>query len=196
LISKEEASLEHSFHTVTLMNIATDTQSNIFLFFAEEELHNMWWLIMELESAIDLKNHFHALDDVRKAASSNAKWFEDSQNKVLVMKLLVMAINISDIARPFDYASIFKAHVINCLYDGLDLLRCYGMTYIGEERTREKLDREASTVALVRYKIAEVFPLLSPAGRHEGTDSSNILVPGENRPLPIPFSTLSPQNYI
>jgi hypothetical protein len=167
MIAKEAVSLDHCFHVMTLSNILADSQSNILGFMAEPALREMWRMLLELQRARDVKAHFLNLEEIGQAQAHNPRWFEGESGKLLVMKLLVMAVGISDLARTYDYASTFKAQVLDHLFDDLDLTRCYGMIYQDETRTRDRLDRDASTVALVTYvcipllnRAAEVFPVL------------------------------------
>jgi GAF domain-containing protein len=167
IITSQALSVERWFLILTLMNILSDPQTNILACMSETQLFDLWGLLIELESAVDGGSHFDILGQVGRAQGGNVRWYEDSTSKLLVMKLLIRALLISDIARPLAYASIFKAHVINRLFDTLDLTKCYGMIYTDEAKTRDKLDREASTVALLTYicipvlnRAAEVFPVL------------------------------------
>jgi hypothetical protein len=167
LITKEGSNIESLYHNIVVMNLLADPQSNILAFLPEQQLIEMWALLMDLQEAVDVRAHFRILGEVDRGQARNAKWYKEPSARALVMKLLLMAIRISDIARPFERASMFKESVLNRLYDGIDLSMCYGLIYRDESKTREKLDREASTVAMLTYvcipllnRTAEIFPVL------------------------------------
>jgi hypothetical protein len=167
LITSHGLNIENAFHIVALMNVLSDPLANLLAPMTETQLFDLWGLLIELEAAVDGASHFEILMQVGRAQGANPRWHEDPASRLLVMKLLIRAILISDLARPFAYASLFKTHVLNRLFDTLDITKCYGLIYTDEAKTRDKLDRDASTVALVTYvcipvlnRAAEVFPVL------------------------------------
>jgi hypothetical protein len=159
-------SMKERFHATMLVNTVSDAQANLFAVLNHNDLDSLLRLILDLMHSVDLAKHFEILDEIDKA-QADMNSFQTGSGKILFMKLLVKAMVVSDLARPIDYASLFKDQIVDAFFDNADLSRCYGMMYTADEKKRENLDRDRSQVAMITYvlipllnRIAQSIPVL------------------------------------
>lgn len=160
-------SVQESYHASILINIVSDPQANIFLGFKGDEQVKIWEAVIGLIQATDMGRHFEIMDQIGKK-SDTEHWHKDPNNKMHVMKLLMKTLDISDVFRPFDFATKFKDSLAEKFFEYGDITRCYGMVYTSDQKTKENIDRRASLIGFMNYiavpvliHAARVFPVLA-----------------------------------
>jgi GAF domain-containing protein len=165
-LTAADVSMKERFHATVLVNAVSDAQANLFGVLKQDDLDSLMGLVLDLMHSVDLAKHFDILDEI-DAVEADKDWFQSGRGRILFMKLLVKGMVVSDLARPLEYASLFKDQIVEAFFDNADLSRCYGMMYTADEKKRENLDRDRSQVAMITYvviplfnRIAQIIPVL------------------------------------
>lgn len=118
-----------SHHVASLIQIAAKQQCNIFVCFDDDnkkEFTEVWNNVIELILATDMSAHFDLIDQIQDVLMID-KSFTKPENRLLLMKLLVMMCDISVIARPFEFANKAKNIISEDFFNCGDFSRLTGI---------------------------------------------------------------------
>ncbi|OHT09398.1 3'5'-cyclic nucleotide phosphodiesterase family protein [Tritrichomonas foetus] len=168
ILHNNKSSIE-SHHISTLIHIIAKNQCNVFSVFNENrDLEEVWRQVVNLILGTDMTLHFNILDAANEAKLQDRQLSRGPANRLLLMKLLIKACDISALARPFEYADKVKDCISDEFYKCGDMSRIAGVR-IGNSKTKDNEEREKEAnffnfvihVCIPIFKeIISIFPSL------------------------------------
>jgi hypothetical protein len=159
-------SSEQKYAIMKLIQIMSDPDSNIFNLLSEEERTQAWNIIVSVVPAVDIGCHFQVLEEIGRC-EKKSDWYQLPENRLPFIKLILKALDVSDLARSFDYADLFAEEIADLFFERADMSKIYGMVFTGGPKSKETIDTEKSFVPFMTYvciplfnRVAVIFPVL------------------------------------
>lgn len=103
MLFKEKSFIE-THHCFVSIGILTKDESNIMASLSQADYKTMWSLIIKLIYSTDMAVHFQLISNINEILDKKTFSFDDDDNRIMAMELLLNAADISNVARPFSLA--------------------------------------------------------------------------------------------
>lgn len=159
ILFKNQSVME-THHCSVSISILTRDECNLFSYFDDDDLSIIWRNFIELILATDMSKHFEILDECKALLESGRDWKTNRNDRLLVMKLLIKAADISNVARQFETADKWCTVLCEEFFKQGDLERAQGMEYSSPMNDREHLDRPKSQIGFYQSVCLPLFEML------------------------------------
>ncbi|OHS97092.1 3'5'-cyclic nucleotide phosphodiesterase family protein [Tritrichomonas foetus] len=160
-------SVMETHHCTVAVNVISKDACNVFHTLDKNESNKMWKTVISLILATDMAKHFELIAEARKLLESGDDWKKSETGRLLLMKLLIKAADISNVARKFSLADQWCDVLCEEFFRQGELESADGLDFSAGMRTRDSLNKEKSqigfytSVCLPLFEtLAGFFPLL------------------------------------
>ena len=160
ILFKNQSVME-THHCSVSISVITHDETNVFGFFDDDHIGEVWSLFIDLIMATDMAKHFEILDAMKNFQASEKKWSEDPVGRLLMLKMLIKAADISNCARQFETADRWCDVLCEEFFKQGDLERAQGMEYSSPMNDREHLDKAKSQIGFYKSVCLPLFTLLA-----------------------------------
>ncbi|OHS99087.1 hypothetical protein TRFO_34575 [Tritrichomonas foetus] len=166
ILSKTQCYTEAYFCHKAIEIISKD-ESNIFSELTSDDFYNIWEVIIELILSLNMRKHFHLLNESKNKLKGKTYQSMNKDEKLLTLKVILKCADFSPAARPFKIADRDRYAVPEEFFRTGKLEDVEGIVFTGKERDRCHIDHVKSInsvyekLVLPYFEIAsELFPSL------------------------------------
>lgn len=159
LLFKGQSVMETHHCSVSITILAKD-ESAIFNGIPNDELTDVWNLFIDLIMATDMSKHFDIVDEMREYLAMGLTWKDHPKGRLLFMKLLIKAADISNAVREFETADRWADVLCEEFFNQGELDRAQGMEYMGNTNDRQHLNKQKSQLGFYRSVALPLYLLM------------------------------------
>ena len=166
ILFKDQSVMEMHHVEQSIPIIARD-DINLFGSLNQEDTRKIWNIFVKLILATDMAKHFEIVKRTTAIMDEGGINWEDNEQRLLTMQLILKVADISNVSRPFEYADKWCDILCNEFYRQGDLEKSTGIGLTSPLNDRDNNDKPKSQIGfynficLPLYSItARVFPEL------------------------------------
>lgn len=158
----KQQSVVETEHCIAAVSILTRDECNIFTGLNPNQYKAMWNLVFDLILATDMSRHFNLLSILATLFSSGEfDHEENTEHKILLMKLVIKAADLSGLARPFDIACLHFPYIAEEFFRQGELEIAEGIFYVDGIEDREHIDKYSSLLGFATNICLPLFESVS-----------------------------------
>ncbi|KAK8894055.1 hypothetical protein M9Y10_022487 [Tritrichomonas musculus] len=112
MLFKEKA-FKETHHCFVAISILTRNESNIMASLSPSDAKFMWNLLIKLIYSTDMALHFRMIQNANDVCDKKLFFFDNDENRIMAMELLLKAADISNVSRPFSIADKWCEMMMN-----------------------------------------------------------------------------------
>lgn len=162
----KEHSVMETHHCTKLIGILTNENFNLMHSLNKNDTNKMWTIIIRLILATDMAFHFNMVKKLGEILDNGIDWNDDDQ-RLLTMQMLLKVSDISNVSRPFEIADKWCDVLNEEFFRQGDLEKELGIGLTSPLNDREHPDKPKSQIGFYNFiclplysVVARTFPEL------------------------------------
>ena len=163
ILFKNQSVME-THHCEIAISILTKEETNLFSEILGSDAKAMWSTLIQLILATDMSKHFTIIQEF-KALTDEGKFDPTNviEHRLLLMKMIIKAADISNVSRPFDLANRWCDVLCEEFFRQGDLEMASGMEYTSDLNDREHLNKSKSQIGFYTSVCLPLYQALANA---------------------------------
>ena len=109
-----------------------------------------------------MSHHFHILDEISSLTlNKEFNAHENSQHKLLLMKIIIKCSDFSSLARPYKVAKKSLPYIADEFFRQGDISKIEEIVYTTDEHIRENINKKESILPFMEKVVLPLFKVLS-----------------------------------
>jgi len=148
-------------HIAKSIDILSREDTNLFHSISGPSLQQTWVSFISIIKATDNAHHFLLIEETEKILAEGSFMYNNPNHKILFMKLLIKAANISGVSRPFDMADKWYDMLMEELFNQGDKEKLLGIGLSSHLNDRSNNNKPKTQVSYYNFVCIPLYKVIS-----------------------------------